>query len=43
MNRFSILVAELLIFLAVLGLKIYLHKRKVMKIICIEMKNNVEK
>lgn len=43
MNRFSILVAELLIFLAVLGLRIYLHKRKVKKIICIEMKNNVEK
>lgn len=43
MSRLSILLAELLIFLAVLGLRIYLHKRKMKKIICIEMKSENNK
>lgn len=40
MNRFSILLAGLFLFLAVLGLKIYVHKRRLKKIICIEMKKS---
>lgn len=43
MNRFSVLIAEILIFLTVLGLKIYVHKKRVKKIKCIEMKKDHEK
>lgn len=38
MNRFSILLTELLIFLAVLGLRIYVCKRQLKKIKSIDMK-----
>ena len=40
MNKFSILLTELLIFLVVLGLRIYVHNRRLKKIICIEMKKS---
>lgn len=40
MNRFSILIVEVLIFLSVLGLRIYLHKKRMKKILHIEMKRN---
>lgn len=41
MNRISIMIANVLIFIAVLGLKIYLYKRKIKKAICNE--KNIEK
>lgn len=38
MNRFSIMIVEVVIFIGVLVLKIYMQKRRLKKIKCIEMR-----